>query len=104
MIPKPGRLAVTDLNKGELLSSWQPQSSAVVQVRFYGSRDLLTFVEINPQTQRSLETCALSHFSQLCITADETSVWSLGKDGVLVHSSLLSEHCRFKERSGKNWV
>jgi len=59
-----GRLAVTDLNKGELLSSWQPQSSAVVQ---------------------------------LCITADETSVWSLGKDGVLVHSSLLSEHCRLWE-------
>ena len=57
----PGQLAVTDLNKGELLSSWQPHSSTVVQ---------------------------------LCITADETSVWSLGKDGTLVHSSLLSEHCR----------
>merc|ERR1711863_105142 len=52
-----GQLAVTDLNKGELLSSWQAHSSTV---------------------------------AQLCITADETSVWSLGKDGTLVHSSLLS--------------
>ena len=53
---------MTDLNKGELLSSWQPHSSTTVV--------------------------------QLCITADETSVWSLGKDGTLVHSSLLSEHSR----------
>jgi len=59
-----GQLAVTDLIKGELLSSWKPHSSTVVQ---------------------------------LCITADETSVWSLGKDGTLVHSSLLSEHCRLWE-------
>merc|ERR1719222_164270 len=59
-----GQLVVTDLNKGELLSSWQPHSSTVVQ---------------------------------LCITADETSVWSLGKDGTLIHSSLLSEHCRLWE-------
>jgi len=59
-----GQLAVTDLNKGELLSSWQPHSSTVVQ---------------------------------LCITADETSVWSLGKAGTLVHSSLLSEHSRLWE-------
>merc|ERR1719234_2800594 len=60
-----GQLAVTDLNKGELLSSWQPHSSTAVV--------------------------------QLCITADETSVWSLGKDGTLVHSSLLSEHSRLWE-------
>ena len=57
----PGQLAVTDLNKGELLSSWQPHNSTIVQ---------------------------------LCITADETSVWSLGQEGTLVHSSLLSEHSR----------
>jgi len=61
-----GKLAVTELHKGQLLSSWQPHSSAVPVV-------------------------------QLCITEDETSVWSLGRDGSLVHSSLLSEHARLWE-------